>query len=84
MGLAVNNLPVPQRPPNPTPLTAMTSYSNPALRKTRQAILSVPFQVLLFLSLGSLSLWMVYFSAYPATHNTMHQTRHHTLGVGCH
>jgi Na+/glutamate symporter len=62
----------------------MNYYSTQALRKTQQVILSVPLQIFLFITLGSLSLWTLYFSSYPATHNTMHQARHHTLGIGCH
>ncbi|MBE9077152.1 CbtB-domain containing protein [Romeria aff. gracilis LEGE 07310] len=62
----------------------MYSSKLSTLKRAKQGVLSVPVQAILFLSLGSLSLWMLFFSSYPATHNTMHQTRHHTLGVGCH
>jgi cobalt transporter subunit CbtB len=62
----------------------MTNLTISTLRKTKQVVLSAPVQASLFIGLGSLTVWMLYFSAYPATHNTMHQTRHHTLGVACH
>lgn len=54
------------------------------LRRTAQITLSVPVQAALFLSLSSVSLWTLYFSTYPPAHNTLHETRHTTLGVGCH
>ncbi|MFZ9737798.1 MAG: CbtB domain-containing protein [Prochlorotrichaceae cyanobacterium] len=54
------------------------------LARTRQLVLSVPVQIFLFLALGSLSLWLLYFSAHPSTHNAMHHGRHTTLGVACH
>ncbi|MGB3494638.1 MAG: CbtB-domain containing protein [Elainellaceae cyanobacterium] len=54
------------------------------LKKTQQLVLSRPVQACLFIGLGSLTVWLLYFSAYPSTHNQMHQVRHHTLGVGCH
>lgn len=62
----------------------MTTSTNFTLTKTRQLVLSTPVQVCLFLGLGSLTIWMLYFSSYPATHDAMHQIRHETLGVGCH
>ncbi|MEY2978235.1 MAG: CbtB domain-containing protein [Prochlorotrichaceae cyanobacterium] len=62
----------------------MQSISVSPLARTRQLVLSVPVQIFLFLALGSLSLWLLYFSAYPAAHNAMHHGRHATLGVACH
>ncbi|MGF1603902.1 MAG: CbtB domain-containing protein [Thermosynechococcaceae cyanobacterium] len=62
----------------------MTTSTFSTLRKTGQLVLSTPVQACLFLSLGSLTIWMLYFSSYPATHDAMHQIRHETLGVGCH
>jgi len=46
--------------------------------------LSVPVQLTLYTSLCALTLWTVYFSTYPAVHNSMHSLRHHTLTVSCH
>lgn len=65
-------------------LSTFSMVQKAGLRKTGQVVLSKPVQALLFMGLGSLTIWLVYFSSYPATHETMHQTRHHTLGVGCH
>lgn len=62
----------------------MTTSTTLALRKTGQVVLSKPVQALLFLGLGSMTVWLLYFSSYPATHDSMHHARHHTLGVGCH
>lgn len=62
----------------------MSSSSLKVIRQAQGLVLSVPVQAFLLISLGSLSLWTLYFSSYPAAHNQMHQTRHHTLGVGCH
>lgn len=46
--------------------------------------LSLPVQLSLYTALCALILWMVYFSTYPAVHNSMHSLRHHTLTVSCH
>lgn len=46
--------------------------------------LSVPVQLSLYTALCALILWTVYFSSYPAVHNSMHSLRHHTLTVSCH
>jgi len=46
--------------------------------------LSVPVQLTLYTSLCALTLWTVYFSTYPAVHDSMHSLRHHTLTVSCH
>ena len=65
----------------------MTSYSTPIARQAKQAkqiILSVPVQAALFLGLTSLTVWTLYFSPYPPTHDSMHQARHQTMGVACH
>jgi hypothetical protein len=53
----------------------------------KQAInwtLSLPVQLTLYTSLCALSLWTVYFSTYPAVHDSMHSLRHHTLTISCH
>jgi len=47
-------------------------------------VLSLPFQVFLLISLCMLILWTLYFSSYPPVHDTLHETRHHTLTVACH
>jgi cobalt transporter subunit CbtB len=63
----------------------MTAFSsNPVLRKTASVTLSKPGQVSLYMLLSSLLIWTVFFSTYPAAHNTTHSLRHHTLGVACH
>ncbi len=49
-----------------------------------QMTLSVPAQATLYTLLCALTLWTLYFSSYPATHNRMHSLRHHTLMIGCH
>jgi hypothetical protein len=46
--------------------------------------LSVPVQLTLYTSLCALTLWTVYFSTYPAVHDSMHSLRHHTFTVSCH
>lgn len=46
--------------------------------------LSLPVQLTLYTSLCALTLWTVYFSTYPAVHDSMHSLRHHTLTVSCH
>ncbi|MBW4663967.1 MAG: CbtB-domain containing protein [Chroococcus sp. CMT-3BRIN-NPC107] len=46
--------------------------------------LSLPVQLTLYTSLCALTLWTVYFSTYPAAHDSMHSLRHHTLTISCH
>ncbi|HEY9881597.1 MAG TPA: CbtB-domain containing protein [Leptolyngbyaceae cyanobacterium] len=53
-------------------------------KQTQAASLPVPLQMGILCSLAGLVLWTVYFSPYPAVHNTLHHTRHTTLGVACH
>jgi cobalt transporter subunit CbtB len=53
-------------------------------RRTEQFVLSTPAQAILYMALWSLIIWLVYFSTYPAVHDTVHSLRHHTLGVSCH
>ncbi|MEX0268185.1 CbtB-domain containing protein [Leptolyngbyaceae cyanobacterium UHCC 1019] len=53
-------------------------------QRTTRFALSTPVQAGLYLVLWTLIIWLVYFSTYPAVHNTAHSLRHHTAGVGCH
>ena len=53
-------------------------------QRTQQVTLSLPVQASLLTSLCMLTLWTVYFSTYPPAHDTIHETRHHTLAVPCH
>ncbi len=46
--------------------------------------LSLPVQLTLYTGLCALTLWTVYFSTYPAAHDSMHSLRHHTLTISCH
>lgn len=62
----------------------MVNSSASAWRRTQQVTLSLPVQVTLLTSLCMLILWTVYFTNYPPIHNTLHENRHHTLGVACH
>ncbi|MBW4586752.1 CbtB-domain containing protein [Aetokthonos hydrillicola Thurmond2011] len=63
----------------------MTAFSRPSvLQKTASVTLSKPVQIALYMLLSSLVIWTVFFSTYPAAHNTTHSLRHHTLGVACH
>ncbi len=63
----------------------MTVFSsNSVLQKTADITLTKPVQVTLYMALSSLVIWTVFFSTYPAVHNTAHSLRHHTLGVACH
>ncbi|NJM69021.1 MAG: CbtB-domain containing protein [Scytonema sp. RU_4_4] len=63
----------------------MTAFSRPSiLQKTAGITLSKPVQVTLYMLLSTLVIWTVFFSTYPAAHNTAHSARHHTLGVACH
>ncbi|AFY74137.1 putative cobalt transporter subunit (CbtB) [Synechococcus sp. PCC 7502] len=52
--------------------------------KTEQFVLSIPAQATLYILLWSLIIWLVYFTTYPAVHDSVHSLRHHTLGVSCH
>jgi hypothetical protein len=63
----------------------MTSQAFSVVRqRATNFTLSTPVQSLLYLSLCSLTLWTVYFSNYPAVHNSTHSLRHATLTVSCH
>ena len=62
----------------------MTAYSISVLQRAVRVTLSIPVQATLYTSLCALSLWTVYFSTYPAVHDSMHSLRHHTLTVSCH
>ncbi|MBW4628940.1 MAG: CbtB-domain containing protein [Brasilonema octagenarum HA4186-MV1] len=63
----------------------MTAFSRTSmLQKTADVTLSKPVQTTLYMLLSSLVIWTVFFSTYPAVHNTAHSVRHHTLGVACH
>lgn len=62
----------------------MTAYSTSAWQRTVQVTLSLPVQGTLYIFLCSLIVWTLYFSPYPPVHDSLHETRHHTLGVGCH
>ncbi|MEI2578061.1 CbtB domain-containing protein [Scytonema sp. PRP1] len=63
----------------------MTAFSRPSVfQKTADVTLSKPVQVTLYMLLSTLTIWTVFFSTYPAVHNTAHSVRHHTLGVACH
>jgi hypothetical protein len=53
-------------------------------QRTQQLTVSLPFQIGLSTGLCMLILWTLYFSTYPPAHNTLHEVRHHTLGVACH
>lgn len=53
-------------------------------KQAQVASLPVSLQMGILCSLAGLVLWTVYFSPYPAVHNTLHHTRHTTLGVACH
>ncbi|WP_013321089.1 CbtB domain-containing protein [Gloeothece verrucosa] len=53
-------------------------------QRTEQLILLLPIQVILYVSLWALILWLVFFSTYPAVHDATHSLRHHLAGVSCH
>jgi cobalt transporter subunit CbtB len=55
-----------------------------SLRQAEKLVLSMPAQAILYVVLWSLIIWLVYFSTYPAVHDSVHSLRHHTLGVSCH
>ena len=52
--------------------------------RTEQFVLSRQAQAALYIVLWSLIIWSVYFTTYPAVHDSVHSLRHHTLGVSCH
>ena len=52
--------------------------------RTEQFVMSTPAQAILYVVLWSLIIWSVFFTTYPAVHNSVHSLRHHTLGVSCH
>lgn len=62
----------------------MTAYSISIWQRTVRLTLSLPVQATLYTSLCALIVWTVYFSSYPAAHDSMHSLRHHTLTVSCH
>lgn len=62
----------------------MTAHSISIWQRTVRVTLSLPVQATLYTSLCALILWTVYFSTYPAAHDSMHSLRHHTLTVSCH
>ncbi|WP_088890678.1 CbtB domain-containing protein [Leptolyngbya ohadii] len=64
--------------------TATQNSTQALLQRTAKLTLSVPVQCTLFLLLTATTLWTVYFSSYAPAHNALHETRHSTLGVGCH
>ena len=61
-----------------------TSIQVSRWRRTKQFVLSMPAQAMLYVALWSLIIWLVYFSTYPPVHDSVHSLRHHTLGVSCH
>ena len=63
-------------------MTVQSSRST--LRRVTHWTLSVPVQSMLYVSLVALILWTIYFTTYPAIHDTTHTLRHHTLFVSCH
>ncbi|MCA6573341.1 MAG: CbtB-domain containing protein [Pseudanabaena sp. M38BS1SP1A06MG] len=52
--------------------------------RTEQFVMSVHVQAVLYVVLWALIIWSVYFTTYPAVHDSVHSLRHHTLGVSCH
>lgn len=58
--------------------------SRPIQQQISRRVLSVPVQSALYVGLCSLILWTIYFTTYPAIHDTTHTLRHHTLFVSCH
>ncbi|MBH8572874.1 CbtB-domain containing protein [Nostocaceae cyanobacterium CENA369] len=63
----------------------MTVQSSSSIQQqVTRRVLSVPVQSALYVGLCSLTLWTIYFSTYPAIHDTTHTLRHHTLMVSCH
>jgi cobalt transporter subunit CbtB len=61
-----------------------TSFQVSPWQRVEQLALSVPAQAILYIALWSLIIWLVYFSTYPAVHDSAHSLRHHTMGVSCH
>ncbi|HEY9906094.1 MAG TPA: CbtB-domain containing protein [Thermosynechococcaceae cyanobacterium] len=63
----------------------MTVHSQASVwQQTVRVTLSMPVQASLYVSLCALILWTVFFSTYPAVHDSMHSLRHHTPAVSCH
>lgn len=62
----------------------MMTSSTAFWQRTKRITLSVPTQATLLTCLCALILWTLYFSTYPPVHDTLHETRHHTLTVACH
>lgn len=52
--------------------------------RTEQFVMSVQVQAALYVVLWALIIWSIYFTTYPAVHDSVHSLRHHTLGVSCH
>ncbi len=52
--------------------------------RTEQFVMSVQVQASLYVVLWALIIWSVFFTTYPAVHDSVHSLRHHTLGVSCH
>ncbi len=62
----------------------MTAHSISIWQRTVRFTLSLPVQATLYISLCALILWTIFFTTYPAVHDSMHSLRHHTLTVSCH
>ncbi len=63
----------------------MTVQSSRSIQQqVKSQMLSVPVQSALYVGLCSLIVWTIYFTTYPAIHDTTHTLRHHTLFVSCH
>jgi hypothetical protein len=62
----------------------MTAHSISIWQRTVRFTLTVPVQATLYTSLCALILWTIFFTTYPAVHDSMHSLRHHTLTVSCH
>ena len=59
-------------------------FSRSIQQQVTRQVLSVPVQSALYVGLCSVILWTIYFTTYPAIHDTTHTLRHHTLMVSCH
>lgn len=62
----------------------MTAHSISIWQRTVRFTLTLPVQATLYTSLCALILWTIFFTTYPAVHDSMHSLRHHTLTVSCH
>lgn len=62
----------------------MTAHSISIWQRTVRFTLSLPVQATLYICLSALIIWTVFFTTYPAVHDSMHSLRHHTLTVSCH